>query len=318
MAKPRKRTKRKNESVISLIDILLISLPIILIISSIFFIRENKNLEKKNEILQKNYNTLNTELNTAKENNTAYVKKIDLYNNIDKYIEEAKNNYFNTLKLFEEKISNKEIPYKLAYLTFDDGPYYSTYNFLKVLDEQDAFATFFTTNVNGSSCYDNHNENCHNLYKEYLKYGHTIANHTYTHSIFNGLYSSTNSFINAVTKQEEHIKNLTGYTTNIVRFPGGSSSANYYGIKNSVIEKLREKKYGWVDWTAQDGDGGYVPDTNTAWSNLKGSLGEDFEVILFHDYSKITLSILPDTIKYLKDNKYVIAPLFYDSKMVNK
>ena len=45
---------------------------------------------------------------------------------------------------------------------------------------------------------------------------------------------------------------------------------------------------------------------------------ENIEVILFHDYSYITYSILPDVIKYLEDNNYIILPLFYESIMVNK
>ena len=52
--------------------------------------------------------------------------------------------------------------------------------------------------------------------------------------------------------------------------------------------------------------------------NLKNTINEDIEVILFHDYSNITLSTLPEVIEYLRDNNYVLLPLFYESKMVNK
>ena len=45
---------------------------------------------------------------------------------------------------------------------------------------------------------------------------------------------------------------------------------------------------------------------------------EDIEVVLFHDYNNITLSILPQAIEYLEKNNYIILPLFYDSVMVNK
>ena len=35
-------------------------------------------------------------------------------------------------------------------------------------------------------------------YKKIVDNGHTIANHTYSHAIFYGLYNSTDSFINEV------------------------------------------------------------------------------------------------------------------------
>ena len=216
----------------------------------------------------------------------------------------------------ENKIIKKETDYKIAYLTFDDGPYYSTNDFLKVLKENDVKATFFTIGLNKERCYDNQLKECHSLYKKIVLDGHTIANHTYSHQIFNGLYSSSTSFINQVVKQEEFIKEKTGVITNIVRFPGGASTAG--NLKNDIIKGLREKKYGWVDWSAQDGDGGYLPNKDVAWNNFTNSINQNIEVVLFHDYNKITLSILPDAIKYLKDNNYILLPLFYESNMINK
>ena len=76
--------------------------------------------------------------------------------------------------------------------------------------------------------------------------------------------------------------------------------------------------YGWIDWTASNGDGGWVGDKQTALYNLKSTINEDIEVILFHDYSNATLAALPDAIEYLRANNYVLLPLFYESKMVNK
>ena len=143
-----------------------------------------------------------------------------------------------------------------------------------------------------------------------------MANHTYSHSIFNGLYSSTDSFINSLKKQEELIKKETGITTNIVRFPGGIASSR--NLKTSITNKLKEIGYGWVDWTASNGDGGYVPNKETALNTLKKSINENIEVILFHDYNYITLSTLPESIEYLKNENYVLLPLFYESKMINK
>ena len=245
--------------------------------------------------------------------------ELDLYNDIDNNIRELKKEFFDRAQKLEEDINSGNSDKKIAYLTFDDGPYYNTYQVLDILDRYNVGATFFTTSINGQFCRDNKDYDCYNLYSEYIKRGHTIANHTYTHAIFKGLYDSPNTFMEAVIKQEEHIKSFTdGYVTNIVRFPGGSSTANHFKVKDGVIELLRQRGYGWVDWSSLDGDGGYLPNRDKAWSTFTGSINENIEVILFHDYSDITTNMLPDAIEYLENNGYVLLPLFYESSMVNK
>lgn len=242
--------------------------------------------------------------------------KIDKLNNINNDIDQEKEEYFKTIKELEDKIIKKESDKKIAYLTFDDGPYYLTNKYLEVLDKYDVKATFFTIGLDKEKCFDNRSEDCSIMYKKIVENGHTIANHTYSHGIWYGLYSSSNSFINQVKKQENLIKEKTGVVTNIVRFPGGSATAG--SKKNEIIEKLRDNNYGWVDWTASNGDGGGISSKEMAFSNFKKTINQDIEVILLHDYSYITLSILPDIIEYLQDNDYILLPLFYESNMVNK
>ena len=265
---------------------------------------------------KKNYNDLNKSYKDKKDELKKINLQLDSYKDIDGKIEGIKNEYFNNIKKLEDDILAGKSDRKIAYITFDDGPYYNTYNVLNILDENDVKATFFTISMNGEYCYDNKDARCFDLYQEYYKRGHTIANHTYTHAIKGGLYNSVDSFMDAINRQEEHIRNLTGYTTNITRFPGGSSTAK--GLKEPIISALREKGYGWVDWTANDGDGGGLKTTEQAWNNLHNTINNKIEVILFHDYNWITTSILPDVISYLKDNGYECYPLFYDSNMINK
>ena len=65
--------------------------------------------------------------------------------------------------------------------------------------------------------------------------------------------------LQASKKQHEHIKEQTGgYVTNILRFPGGIPTAKAkLGSNgfNQVTEQLKKLGYGWVDWTAENGDG---------------------------------------------------------------
>lgn len=312
MDKMEQRNKRKNK----LMFIISSTISILLLAANIFFIYLNNNLNSKIKINSENSVTLKNIYNNNLEEAKIIEEEITLIQNINTNIEKARSEYYQTLKVFEDKVSNKEINYKIAYLTFDDGPYHLTDKFLEVLEKHDVRATFFTIGLDKDNCFDNRNYSCKETYAKTASYGHTMANHTYSHLIFNGLYSSADSFIYQVKKQEDLIKERTGITTNIVRFPGGSSSAGY--IRNNIVEKLRQMNYGWVDWTASNGDGGWVGDKYTALNNLKSTINEDIEVVLFHDYSNATLSALPEVIEYLRNNNYVLLPLFYESKMVNK
>lgn len=268
---------------------------------------------------------LNNELMIAKnmynqktDTNTKLKKEIEELNNIDSNIANSKQELFRLTKELEQKIINNESNKKIAYLTFDDGPYYATHDFLNVLKKYRVKATFFTIGLDKQKCYDNRSKGCHELYKKVVDQGHTIANHSYSHLIFNGLYNSSSSLINQVKKQEDFIKEKTGVTTNIFRFPGGSGTAKAYRVFDSSVQKLREMNYGWVDWSASNGDGGDPGNKSKALFRFKSEIDENIEVVLFHDYSGVTLSMLPEAIEYLQSNNYIILPLFYDSVKVNK
>lgn len=243
--------------------------------------------------------------------------KIDELNNIDTKIKTLREEVYKLSGDLEKKIKSGESKKKIAYLTFDDGPYYNTYKVLKILKENKVKATFFTTNVNGEKCYDNKSKNCHEVYAAIAKDNHTMANHTYTHGWNRGLYTNTNTFMDAIKKQENLIKEKTGVTTNIARFPGGSSTPGT--TKGNAMKKaLYAAGYGWVDWTASDGDGGSLPNYATGMKNFKGTINDKIEVVLFHDYHQVTTAMLPEVIKYLRNNNYLVLPLFYESVMVHK
>ena len=274
---------------------------------------KNKKLNNTLTSLKENYNI---EINKEVE----LKNKINELNNIDKNISKTKEEVFSLASKLEKKIINNETKYKIAYITFDDGPYYSTNNVLDILKKYNIKATFFTIGLNKDICFDNNNYSCAETYKKIVENGHTIANHTHSHLIFNGLYNNSESFMNQVIKQEELIKDRTGVTTNILRFPGGSNTAKSL-CKNDIdkiMKSLQDRHYGWVDWTAQDGDGGYLPSYEVAWNNFTNSINENIEVILFHDYSNITISMLPRAIEYLEARDYILLPLFYESIKVNK
>ena len=312
MEKIRKQTRLKT------IPFLIIILPLLgLTLYSIFYnINDINKIKNKNNKLEKQLVNLKDEYKKLEEETKTNEEKVNYLKDIDKNIEELKQKVFEKAKLVETKIQNNESDKKIAYLTFDDGPYYLTDSVLNILKEKQVKATFFTIGVGKEKCLDKRSVSCLDTYKRIVDNGHTIANHTYSHSIFYGLYSSVDSFIEQVQKQEDLIFDKTGVKTNIVRFPGGAVTAGK--LKNGIIQKLNEKGYGWIDWTAEDGDGRDLQSKEQAWNLLKGSVKDNIEVILMHDYNDITYSILPDVIDYLENEGYILLPLFYDSVMVNK
>ncbi len=309
----KRSTKDKGLIIIS------VTLFVLFILSLGLNIKISKELQDKKEeykLYEEEYNKKYKIYLDNEKDLTSLTNEYEKIKNLDSKTEELKKEYFENIKKLEDDIISGKSSKKIVYLTFDDGPYYKTYKYLDILDKYDVKATFFTIGLGKEKCLDNRNYNCHLLYAEEVKRGHTIANHTFSHLIWNGLYSSSDSFIEQVKKQEELIYKNTGVKTNIVRFPGGSKTAG--SKKNEIIEKLKNEGYGWTDWTAFDGDGAELKSEEEAWENFTSSIDENIEVVLFHDYNDITLNILPKAIEYLKEHDYIILPLFYESNMVNK
>ena len=131
MDKVAKRNTRKNK----LVYYITIPLTILLLLSNALFIKLNYDLE--------NTVKTNTEIESNKKNE--YIKsnesiklieeELNIVKNLNEEIENAKAEYYKTLKTFEDKVLNKELDYKIAYLTFDDGPYNLTHKYLEVLEQ---------------------------------------------------------------------------------------------------------------------------------------------------------------------------------------
>ncbi|MDO5568901.1 MAG: polysaccharide deacetylase family protein [bacterium] len=297
--------ERRN-SFIFRINIIFVVIIVILIGINVYL--KSNNLKLKN-LSSDTFNTLeekNKELENVTKNNDSIVKEINYYNNID--IKEIKEEYFKNIKLLESSILDGTNNSKIAYLTFDDGPYDLTSGVLDILLKYDVRATFF---VLGKPSYLD-------TYKRINNEGHSIGNHTYYHNIFTGLYASATSFMENVVKLEDYLYTNIGVKTNILRFPGGIRSSG--SKKEEIVEKLRSRGYGYVDWTAETGDGNTPGLTSElALSKLKRSIfGQKVAVVLMHDYSNATYSALPTIIEDLQNQGYILLPLFKDSVMIKK
>ncbi len=231
-------------------------------------------------------------------------EKIAFYKDLDNQINLKYEEYTDNIAKLEKKVKNKETKVKIAYLTFDDGPYDLTSKVLDVLKKNNVRATFF---VLGKRSYID-------TYKRIVNEDHVLANHTYYHNIWKGLYKSKDSFMSQVKQLEKLIYENTNYKTTLVRFPGGSNTAGK--LKTSIVNELHKNGYNYVDWTCITGDGSdeQLAQHNT-WYWYTKTCNQDIMVILMHDYNYSTYTILDKVIKDLRSKGYVLLPLTNKSIM---
>lgn len=192
---------------------------------------------------------------------------------------------------------------KIIYLTFDDGPGPYTAKLLDVLKKYDTKATFFVTNAGDDDLIAReHNE------------GHTVALHSYTHN-YSYIYSSVNNYFEDLYNVQARVKNITGDTTTLVRFPGGSSnlvSASYDGgshIMSYLTSELTNRGFTYFDWNISSGDAGGTTSSEEVYENVINSLKPDFSIVLQHDIKEFSVNAVEDIIKYGKANGYTFKKL---------
>ncbi|MBO7697711.1 MAG: polysaccharide deacetylase family protein [Erysipelotrichaceae bacterium] len=245
------------------------------------------------------------------------MKEKDEIENFNTTLASYHDEFFRLAMELEEKVTSGQSDKKIAYLTFDDGPYRMSYKFLDILDEYDVPATFFylkkcaEEGFRDEWIYDE-------VYRRVLRSGHTLGNHSASHQLKeDSIYSSVERFMNDIEDNRKFILDRYGYTTEVMRFPGGTGTAGsrYYGI----VEELRKIHYAWVDWNSATGDGGMILSPAEYRDNVLNNTGDKkLLVVLMHDYSENTLAALPEIIEGLSDQGYVFLPLFYESQAVNR
>ena len=193
---------------------------------------------------------------------------------------------------------------KIIYLTFDDGPGPYTARLLDILDRHNAKATFFVTGNNRSYNY---------LIGRAAARGHAIGNHTYSHD-YSYIYRSEANFWRDFDKTQAIIKEQTGYGTNLLRFPGGSSnqvSRSYsYGIMTRLAKQCSQRGYVYFDWNVSVEDAGGVTTSSGVYSNFVYGMGsKKVAVVLLHDVKYYTVDAVESILFWGERNGYVFLPL---------
>ena len=208
--------------------------------------------------------------------------------------------------------TDREEKLRKVYLTFDDGPSSETGQILDILATYDVKATFF---VVGKT-----DEDSQALYRRIVEEGHTLGMHSYSH-VYDDIYRSVEGFAGDLGKLQGYLYDVTGVTSKIYRFPGGSSNRVSKSDMQVFIKWLDEQGIEYYDWNISSGDAN--PVRLTAQQVLENCT-KDLEkyknaIILLHDApsKKTTVEALPALIEQILEMEdTVILPITEDTRPV--
>lgn len=179
--------------------------------------------------------------------------------------------------------SNKKTAGNWVSITFDDGPNPEfTPIVLKLLREHGARATFF--------CIGQHVESHPDILKQILADGHSIGNHTYSHSKSFGFFNSKK--VKAELQATKSIvKKLTGKEMNLYR-PA-------FGVTNPQIEKaVKSLGLQSIGWSVRSLDT-TLRSENTVLDRITSKVSKG-DIILLHDTSEKTIAVLERLLVFLR------------------
>ena len=164
------------------------------------------------------------------------------------------------------------------------------------------------------------------MYQRIVDEGHTLGNHTYTHD-YNQIYQSVEAFMEDVDRMQFFLKDVTGVTPEVFRFPAGSNNQVHRQIQSTnpymmieIMQALRDRGLQFFDWNVSSTDAAETTlDADIIISNTLLYLsGHQNAIILFHDSPAKTTTVeaLPHIIQALKSRGYTFKPLKRDSFFV--
>ncbi|MGG7176648.1 polysaccharide deacetylase family protein [Clostridium paraputrificum] len=194
---------------------------------------------------------------------------------------------------------------KSIYLTFDDGPGGKvTTEVLDILKSEQVPATFFLigNQINGQE----------KLVKRIADEGHSLGLHSMSHNK-NKLYSSNQAFLDEMLESQAVIKEVTGESPNILRFPFGCNNTRYH-LKKELVELLHKNNMKIYDWNVDSTDG--ANHTASPSTYIKKSKSDKNPIVLLMHcgyMNKNSAKALPEIIKFYKDQGYVFKVISNDT-----
>lgn len=204
------------------------------------------------------------------------------------------------------EVMEQELPEKVVFLTFDDGPSRNTVKILDILAKYDVDATFFVIG-------ENLTENGVTIAKRAMDEGHMLGLHTETH-LYDKIYCTVDSFLSDYDKLASRFVEAFGQCPAIFRFPGGSYSAYINPIKEELKKELERRGFIGYDWNVSGEDAVGTPTAASIKKNIFDSIeGQSQPIVLLHDSpcSNLTAEVLPEILEKLIADGYEFRTLQY-------
>lgn len=193
-------------------------------------------------------------------------------------------NFF--VKSFNE---NPGLNKKQVAITFDDGPVEITLEILKVLAKYKCRAGFFCIGKNIAAQ--------PKIFKEIIKAGHVVGNHTHTHTRKMGALS-VSRMIWEIQECNKIAEETAGIKMNLFRPP--------FGIVSPKTQKALQKTgLQSVGWSIRSFDA-VVSSEEIILNRIKKRI-KPGAVILLHDNNAKTVNILEQLLLFLKNNHYEVV-----------
>ncbi len=177
-----------------------------------------------------------------------------------------------------------------VYLTFDDGPIPEVTEFvLNELKKHQAKATFF--------CIGDNIRKHPSIFKELLKNGHSIGNHTFNH--LNGWKTKSNDYLSNILQTETLIHKFHNKSAKLFRPPYGK-------IKRSQADLLLKKGYKIIMWDILSADFDVHASKEQCARNVLQKV-KNGSIIVFHDSIKAKEKLyyaLPIVLENLSNKGY--------------
>ena len=193
------------------------------------------------------------------------------------------------------------------YFTFDDGPSQYTYGILDYLKQYNVKATWFVVPSREQWCYE--------ALKAISDAGHTVAVHSATHE-YETIYASVEAYLEDFHEAWDIIREATGQTPQVFRFPGGSNNDFNDDTREAIIKEMTRRGFRFFDWNVASGD---VDGEN--WDQMYNSIPRDCHnverpVVLFHDTVRSTLYVMEDVLKVLVNEGYKFDSIHNDTEPI--
>jgi peptidoglycan/xylan/chitin deacetylase (PgdA/CDA1 family) len=190
-------------------------------------------------------------------------------------------------------VSNGQRSRRVAALTFDDGPWYDTPQFLKVLERKHVVATFFQIGEQISTY-------GRSVDRRMLADGDLIGDHTWSHANVSGDGSFAAGQISQTAAAIQH---MTGFRPCLFRAPGGA-------VSGALISEVRRMGFLTIQWDVDPRDWAR-PGTDAIYGNVVSN-ARNGSIILLHDGGgdrSETLAALPREIDTLRHRGFHFVTL---------